>query len=70
MEAWLVLPHVTYVSSMIHAHPWPDDRKMMEEYDAIFKGDYSRLPQKQSSVVRIFLSSTFGGSTNRDLLDH
>ncbi len=33
----------------------------MEDYDAIFKGDYSRLPQKQSSVVRIFLSSTFGG---------
>ena len=34
----------------------------MEDYDAIFKGDYSRLPQKQSCVVRIFLSSTFGGS--------
>ena len=33
----------------------------MEDYDAIFEGDYSHLPQEQSSVVRVFLSSTFGG---------
>ena len=33
----------------------------MEDYAAILKGDYSRLPRKQSNTVRIFLSSTFGG---------
>ena len=41
----------------------------MEDYDAIFRGDYSCLPQEQSSVVRIFLSSTFGGNNYNIIIE-
>ena len=34
----------------------------MENYEAMFRGDYSCLPRKESNIVRIFLSSTFGGT--------